>query len=486
MGGGLAAPVLCLEDPNPKAGLAAASDAFLSASSQAADFRQTLGLAVRPLANYTLAVSSGAAAGNAGACALAVRFVPLAGTTSFACTEFTPGGAQFAAREAATPPSASSPWVPPPPVGWRPGGGAAQRWACLGSAGGPLAATEAAPGAREELARVLADLAAGGSISPVALRDGLALRSCDVSAAEAASLAGKTALVTGAASGLGLETVKALTSAGCRVLATARDVAAGERVIAAELAGGAGAATPYAGRADLVKVLPLDLASLASVRALAGALAAEAPLDYVILNAGIMALEQREETAAGFEKQLGVNHFAQHLLVSLLRPRLVARAAPARVIYLSSLAHKSGSVDVANLHFAPPRRYVPWVAYGQSKKCNILDARELADQLAVEAPHVTAVSVHPGVIKTNLARHMSMLKNPFVMWIFTTFVADKSIEQGAATTIYAALAPAIPRGAYLVDCAPAAADAEGTDAGGALRKALWAATERCLVKERRA
>ena len=185
--------------------------------------------------------------------------------------------------------------------------------------------------------------------------------------AEAASLAGKTALVTGAASGLGLETVKALTSAGCRVLATARDVAAGERAIAAELAGGAGAATPYAGRADLVKVLPLDLASLASVRALAGALAAEAPLDYVILNAGIMALEKREETAAGFEKQLGVNHFAHHLLVSLLRPRLVARVAPARVIYLSSLAHKSGSVDVANLHFAPPRKYVPWVAYGQSK-----------------------------------------------------------------------------------------------------------------------
>lgn len=295
--------------------------------------------------------------------------------------------------------------------------------------------------------------------------------------AEAAALAGKTALVTGAASGLGLETVKALTSAGCRVLATARDVAVGERAIQTELAGGAGAATNYAGRFDLVKVLQLDLGSLTSVRALAVTLADEAPLDFVILNAGVMAIEKREVTAAGFERQIGVNHFAHHLLVKLLRPRLIARAAPTRVIYLSSLAHKYGTVDVANLHFAPPRKYNDWVAYGQSKKANMLDARELADQLAVEAPHVTVSSVHPGVIKTNLGRHLTMLQNPFVQWLFSTFVTDKDIAQGAATTMYAALAPALPRGAYLVDCAPAAADAEGTDAAGTLRKALWAATE---------
>jgi hypothetical protein len=98
-GGGLAAPVLCLEDPDPKAGLAdgsAASDALLSVSSRAADFRQTLGLAVRPLAAYTLRVSGGAAAGSAPpACPLALALAPLRGTTSFACAELTPGGAQL-------------------------------------------------------------------------------------------------------------------------------------------------------------------------------------------------------------------------------------------------------------------------------------------------------------------------------------------------------------------------------------------------------
>jgi NAD(P)-dependent dehydrogenase (short-subunit alcohol dehydrogenase family) len=171
----------------------------------------------------------------------------------------------------------------------------------------------------------------------------------DVVAQFDAKLQGKTALVTGAASGIGIETVKALTSAGCRVLATAREVAAGERVIAAELAGGPTAATAYAGRMELVKVLPLELESLASVRALAAAVEAEAPggLDFVVLNAGIMALPTLQRTAAGFEKQLGVNHFGHHLLVSLLRPRIVARtSAPARIVYVSSLAHSRGSVDV--------------------------------------------------------------------------------------------------------------------------------------------
>ena len=295
-----------------------------------------------------------------------------------------------------------------------------------------------------------------------------------------ADLSGKTALVTGAASGLGLETVKALTSVGCKVFATARNVAAGTDTIKKELAGGAGASSPYAGRFELVTVVPLNLEDLASVRALPGLVPGD--LDYVILNAGIMALEQRETTAAGFEKQVGVNHFAHHLLVSLLRPRLVARKdAPSRVVYLSSLAHKRGSVDVANLHFQEGRTYDAWKAYGQSKKANMLEARELADQLATEAPHVTAFSVHPGIIATNLARHMTMLRNPIVSFIFYNFVLDKSIAQGAATTVFACLAPGLESGAYLADCAPALADAEGTDAGKTLRKALWAETERQLA-----
>ena len=230
----------------------------------------------------------------------------------------------------------------------------------------------------------------------------------------AADLTGKTALVTGASSGIGLETVKALTSAGCRVIATARDVPAGEAAIAAYLS----APSPYAGNPALVTVLPLNLERLASVRALAAAAQAAAPEGFslVVLNAGIMALPARETTPAGFEKQIGVNHFAHHLLVSLLRPALVARAdRPARIVYVSSLAHARGGVDVADLHFAKGRAYSPWVAYGQSKKANMLEARELADQLRASAPHITVASLHPGVIATNLARHMTILNNFLVV-----------------------------------------------------------------------
>lgn len=232
------------------------------------------------------------------------------------------------------------------------------------------------------------------------------------------SLKGKTALVTGAASGIGLETVKAFTSAGCRVLATARDVGAAERIIAAEFAGGPSANTPYTGDVSLVKVLPLDLERLSSIRALAAAAEAEAPegLDFCVLNAGIMALPELATTPCGFEKQIGTNHFGHHLLVSLLRPALVARTSkPARIVYLSSLAHNRGNVDVADLHFSKGRKYTPWGAYGQSKKANMLEARELADQLRTEAPHITVASVHPGVIATNLGRHMTMLNNPVVV-----------------------------------------------------------------------
>ena len=130
-----------------------------------------------------------------------------------------------------------------------------------------------------------------------------------------------------------------------------------------------------------------------------------------------------------------------------------------------------------DLHFAKGREYKDWTAYGQSKKANMLEARELADQLRSEAPHVTVASLHPGIIATNLARHMTMLRNPLVRWIFSTFIVDKSIAQGAATTLFACLSPAVVSGEYYSDCALGPVDEEGRDAGGAKRKALWLATE---------
>ena len=301
--------------------------------------------------------------------------------------------------------------------------------------------------------------------------------------APGALLAGKAALVTGAASGIGTETVKALTYAGCRVLATARDPAASSAAIAAYVDDASSGG--YAGASALVSVLALDLESLASVRALAAAALAAAPaLDLVVCNAGIMALETRQVTPHGFEKQIGTNHFGHHFLVSLLRERLVAQPGGARVVLLSSLAHKRGSVDVADLHFERGRAYSPWVAYGQSKLANLLDAKELADQLA--ATKVVAVSVHPGVIRTNLARHISMLQGDGIgaavgRAVFGALIVDKTIPQGAATTLFGCLEPRLAepalRGAYLADCGVAAPNAEGEDADKALRRALWAATE---------
>lgn len=299
-------------------------------------------------------------------------------------------------------------------------------------------------------------------------------------------LKGKTALVTGAASGIGTETVKALTSAGCRVLATARNAATGDAAIKAYVAS---SADGYAGDASLVTTLAVELSDLASVKSLATAVLAAAPvIDIIVLNAGIMASPKLELTAAGFEKQIGISHMAHHLLVSLLRERIENQPAGARIVYLSSLAHKSGKVDVNDLHFTKGRKYAPWHAYGQSKKAVMLDAKELSDQLSSKP--VVAVSVHPGVIATNLARDIPFIKGDGVVptvarSFFNTFIVDKSIPQGAATTLYACLEPRLAepalRGSYLADCAVAAPDAEAEDAGKTLRKALWAVTEEQLA-----
>jgi len=293
-------------------------------------------------------------------------------------------------------------------------------------------------------------------------------------------LAGKVAVVTGGNSGIGTETVKALASAGCRVILACRQPASGEAALANEitLPGVGGYAVPAA--PTLVKVARLDLEDLASVRAFAEIVKAEPSLDFLVLNAGIMALPKLERTANGWEKQIGTNHFGHHYLVALLREKMVAQATPSRIVALSSEAHRMGGIFVDDLHYEK-RSYGAWSAYAQSKVANMLMARELADQL-VES-RVTAVSVHPGVIATNLSRHMGL--SGFVTSLFKLFVTDKNIPQGASTTVYGCLEPSLDsnkgRGAYLCDCHIAQANKTGEDADGKLRKALWAETEKQLA-----
>lgn len=172
-------------------------------------------------------------------------------------------------------------------------------------------------------------------------------------------------------------------------------------------------------------------------------------------------------TADGFEKQIGVNVFGHHYLTKLLLPTLLKQAPkPCRVVCLSSTAHDMGSVDVSDLHFNKGRIYKPWVAYGQSKQGDLLYAKALAKQ--TRGTNVTAVSVHPGVIATNLWRTTNPLMKSFVQM----FVMDKTVPQGAACSVYAALAPCLQqdsmRGVYLSDCHPktptceSARDEDGT------------------------
>jgi NAD(P)-dependent dehydrogenase (short-subunit alcohol dehydrogenase family) len=197
-----------------------------------------------------------------------------------------------------------------------------------------------------------------------------------------------------------LETCKALALAGAHVILCSRSVSVGEKAVLEELVkeGHGG----YTVDVSLVTVKSLDLNSLQSINAFAkDFLSTEKRLDFLVLNAGIMALPNRETTDAGFERQIGVNHFGHFYLTQLLQQRMIDTPNTAgRIVCLSSSAHNMGKLVPSDLHFDKGRAYKGWEAYGQSKLANLLFAKGLADRL--KGTPLTAVSVHPGVIKTNL------------------------------------------------------------------------------------
>jgi NAD(P)-dependent dehydrogenase (short-subunit alcohol dehydrogenase family) len=253
-------------------------------------------------------------------------------------------------------------------------------------------------------------------------------------------LSGKTALVTGANSGIGFEAARVLARRGARVVLACRDGdrgrAALERVQAE---------TPGA-RAEL---LPLDLASLASVRAAASSFCERHEhLDLLCNNAGVMAVP-RTLTADGFELQLGVNHFGHFALTGLLLPSLLAANA-ARVVTVSSTAHRIGRMSWDDLDGA--RHYHKWAAYGQSKLANLLFAYEL--QRRLQAKHARAVSVacHPGYASTNLQQVGPQLEGARValaIYRLGNALIAQSAEKGAWPTLCAATSPEISGGDYV-------------------------------------
>jgi len=192
-----------------------------------------------------------------------------------------------------------------------------------------------------------------------------------------------------------------------------------------------------------------------------------------------MAIQQLEHTKDGFEKQIAINHFAHHYLYRLVEPKLLATARThkdVRVVCLSSGAHARGGLDVRDMHYKR-RQYIPLMAYSQSKLANALFAKSVADRAAAAGAPLHAVSLHPGVIATDLWRHQAP---DFV----ATRAYNKTPAQGAATSVFACLSPDVAQpemaGAYLVDSSRGRASEEAEDARGELRAALWAATEEQL------
>jgi NAD(P)-dependent dehydrogenase (short-subunit alcohol dehydrogenase family) len=306
-------------------------------------------------------------------------------------------------------------------------------------------------------------------------RGGFGHDTSTVEVLEGIDLNGKLALVTGASGGLGAETARALASKGARVVITARDVAKGK-----EVAEGIRASTGNHG----IEVEELELGSLASIRAFADRfLANHDALQILVNNAGVMACPFGKTTDA-FELQFGTNHLGHFLMTGLISPALL-HGAPARVVSVSSRGHHLSPVVFEDIHFER-RPYEKWSAYGQSKTANILLAVELERRLGSRGVHANAI--HPGTIATDLARHLDRedfervrKRQPGGR------MRLKSVEAGAATTVYAATAPELEGrgGLYLEDCGVADVDdAEG--AGGGVRsyaldpdaaKQLWSVSE---------
>jgi NAD(P)-dependent dehydrogenase (short-subunit alcohol dehydrogenase family) len=259
------------------------------------------------------------------------------------------------------------------------------------------------------------------------------------SAANIPSQSGKTALITGANSGIGYQAALELARHGAHVLLGVRDLAKGEAAVA-RLKG----EVPNA-EAEFV---PLDMASLASIRDFAAQYTGSgAPLDLLINNAGVMALPQRELTADGLERQFGTNHLGHFALTGLLIPALLRAPSP-RVVTVASLAHRGGKIEFDNLQ--SERKYVPWGAYNASKLANILFALELERRARDSASRLISIPVHPGISRTNIFSN-GPGANDLKAWAVKIFspILLQSDEAGALPTLYAATDPNARGGRYI-------------------------------------
>lgn len=275
--------------------------------------------------------------------------------------------------------------------------------------------------------------------------------------ASTVDLTGRRAVVTGGGSGVGLEIARSLARAGADVVLGVRRVDQGE-VAAQDLRTDT--------RNDNVTARRLDLGDQTSVADFVASW--EGPLHILVNNAGVMAVPDLTRTPEGWELQFATNHLGHFALAVGLQPAL-ASAGDARVVSVSSSGHHAAQVDFDDVHFRS-RDYDPWIAYGQSKTANVLFAVEAHRRWSDDG--ITANAVMPGGIMTGLQRHLPAE----VRQQWARIPTNKTPQQGAATSVYAAVAPELAGrgGLYLEDCHPAPVLEDQADTDGVHGVRRWA------------
>lgn len=296
------------------------------------------------------------------------------------------------------------------------------------------------------------------------------------------SLSDKTILITGASTGLGLESAKRLAVGGASIILTARSDGKGQAAVQA--------VQDYLKEKSVenskISYKILDLDNLKSIQEDVKSWTDINHIDVLLNNAGVMALPERELTVDGYEKQIQSNHLGHFLLTALLAPKLSPKA---RIVNVSSEAHKfaSGGLDF-DYFWKADNGYGPWCSYGQSKLANILFTQELQRRADTAGKEWSIVALHPGAVGTDLGRNLVGTEN----WnklkegkapLWQTALAKslnvfiKTVEQGATTQVWlAAGAEDVDvKGQYLSDCKVRTLGAFATDQEAA--KTLWKQSE---------
>ena len=300
------------------------------------------------------------------------------------------------------------------------------------------------------------------------------------------SLDGQVMLITGGTAGLGLESAKRLAAGGATVVLTSRTVEKGQKAVEA--------VNDYLTQEGIsnknVFAVPLDLDDLDSVRTFPKRLeqsrAGNFKIDVLMNNAGVMAIPERELTKDGFERTFQSNHLGHFLLTSKLMPKLADDAA---VINVSSEAHKFASKGLELNNLNGEEKYGPWSSYGQSKLANILFSKELQARADKAGRKLTAVSLHPGAVQTDLARNLigeekwqkmgkegpSFLES-LLLNALSYFVIP--VERGATTQVWLAAGQGGDNigGEYFNKCKSQSLGSAATDMD--MAKKLWEASEK--------